>query len=156
MVVASVFAWACWPVEHEGEISIIYAGVAPREPKRVVFTITNSSGNTLRYLTAWTTERFSGEPDVFSLSPRSTPAVAGHSSTNCEREIWFDRRWTLYAMYGKDGPDPFLYRIRISVGSWLIKRRWSGLGRKILPPSRLRFAYGPEMLGSQPAASVQK
>jgi hypothetical protein len=155
-VVASAITWAAWPGEEEGGITISYAGVSPNDTKRVVFTITNNSKNTFRYMEAWTTEKFQGSPDLFRLNPRAS-VLAGYSTTNCEREAFFPgRRWTLYAVYGEGGPEPMLYRIRISAGLFFNKRNWTGIGRRILPPSRLKFAYGPDMLGNQPVPLTQQ
>jgi hypothetical protein len=155
-IVLGALAWAFWPGQDEGGISITYAGVSATDSNRVVFIVTNSS-RTIFMEAIYAERRQSGVWTNVVL-----PLWGGHRErlgpTGGTYEVAFppSDRWRIDFGYIEPWPGSFVTRTRREWARYLGNHGCFRLSQWIQPADRLKHTYGPEMLGNKPVAAESK
>ena len=153
-VVAGALTIAFWPTDEKDAMSVTYVGVASNDSSRIVFTLTNRSRASL----TWYKHLAIGKNDTFAEKTAlpDVNVLNGLSATNFEMTVCTDQRWRMAVWYDRPISEHFLLRWRGKLAAFAFDRTWYRLGIWIQPDPIMLWAYGPVMLGNQPAAAGEK
>ena len=156
VVVTGALAWAAWPGEDEGAVSVTYAGVSPVDSNLVLFTITNSSKGWV-YCNYSAQEHLTVDWFNFSGAISGSVAIPGRSATNFSHTVPCTNRWRIIFSSVEPLPDTYAVRTQLRLGTWVDQHGWPRLSAWVYPDAhQWKYTSSPEMLGNKPVTATEK
>ena len=147
MLMACVF----WLGADQEAVMVTFAGVSTNDSKRCSFVITNSSKLSFAYTIRrqWLTN------GIWLVEYKTPPGhegrIPGQSAMIVEFPAFPENQWRIRGAYAETFDPSFVDRTREKVAVYANSHRLDRLRQWVYPRSKYSSAYGPEMIGNQPA-----
>jgi hypothetical protein len=157
-VACVVLGAVVWSFFSEDEVRVLSV-VPSATSSEMLITVTNSTLTIFSCYLGWEVEFDEGTGQVYyDQRPGSKPArrhLNARSATTFDLGGYYgDRQWRAIVFY--DQSTQSRGGVRDKAAAFAEKHNWPRVGKWIRPKSALSIAYGPEMLGNQPAPSGHK
>ena len=184
LTILVLIAWVFWPGEEAGELQVTYTGVSTNRSELAWCNLTNRSRSTFTCNSfvaeqqngAWTNISLATWDMHWSQWPEGlmrfewvnmngrrywvhwtrpqTISVAG--STNFQAGVPSTNRWRVHIMYQEVSPTSWAGRSQRQLSEYAGSHGFPRLSQWLRPKDRWKDAYGPEMLGNQPAPELKE
>ena len=153
---AALAAWL-WPDGNDNAVNIQFAGAATSDHDLVSFTITNRSKTHFVIKLGTLTFPSNGLWEELDITLANPHLLSGHASVTISDTINPPKRthrWRLGVGYIVPSADSPFNRARWRLREYVHSLGWERAGQWILPETKWRYTYGPEMIGNKPAAAL--